>query len=291
MEKDGELKGEGNSYDFGARMYDPRIGKWLSVDPMQAKYPDMSPFNFANNNPIYYIDPDGRDGKAATMKGAGTKKSPHIVVVTANYYYNKNTLSDAQVASLNRSISKYNKSNYSSGDSKKGTYTEYVFQLNAIPVESDDEARANANKDAFKASDGSDAYFGNVVTPVSHVDSEDGLGDASSSREIRFGTEKVGLRASEGFSESEALEGIFIHEIGHNLGAIHGDAGKIMKGMKFTTINSTDQLGKPLPPTFSIDGPKVDKSGIGVIINRIDQGKGKVGDEEKVGQILTEKKE
>lgn len=58
-EKDDELKGEGNSYDFGARIYDPRIGRWLNTDPFESTYPSLSPYNFAANNPIYYVDPDG----------------------------------------------------------------------------------------------------------------------------------------------------------------------------------------------------------------------------------------
>ena len=60
-EKDDEIKGAGNSYDFGARIYDPRIGRWLSLDPLQKKYPGQSPYNFCANNPIIFIDPDGRE--------------------------------------------------------------------------------------------------------------------------------------------------------------------------------------------------------------------------------------
>ncbi len=58
-EKVDEISGSGNSYDFGARIYDPRLGKWLSTDPLQAKYPALSPYSFCVNNPIYYVDPDG----------------------------------------------------------------------------------------------------------------------------------------------------------------------------------------------------------------------------------------
>ncbi len=59
-EKDDEINVDGGSYDFGARIYDGRLGKWLSVDPLQAKYPNLSPYNFCSNNSILFLDLDGR---------------------------------------------------------------------------------------------------------------------------------------------------------------------------------------------------------------------------------------
>ncbi len=61
MEKDEEVKGGGNSYDFGARIYDARVGRWLTIDPLSGKYPSYTPYSFCNNNGIIYIDPDGKD--------------------------------------------------------------------------------------------------------------------------------------------------------------------------------------------------------------------------------------
>jgi RHS repeat-associated protein len=58
-EKSDEVYGEGNVYDYGARIYNPRLGRFLSVDPMTKSYPLLTPYQFASNSPIWGIDVDG----------------------------------------------------------------------------------------------------------------------------------------------------------------------------------------------------------------------------------------
>jgi RHS repeat-associated protein len=58
-ENDNEIKGTGNQQDYGMRIYDPRLGRFLSVDPLTKDYPTLTPFQFASNNPIEGVDMDG----------------------------------------------------------------------------------------------------------------------------------------------------------------------------------------------------------------------------------------
>ncbi|MGF6846847.1 RHS repeat-associated protein [Chitinophaga sp. W3I9] len=58
-ENDNEVKGAGNQYDYGFRIYDPRIARFLSVDPLTQTYPWYTPYQFAGNKPIVAVDLDG----------------------------------------------------------------------------------------------------------------------------------------------------------------------------------------------------------------------------------------
>ena len=77
-EKDTEFSNE--SYDFGARIYDGRVARWLACDPKAIKYPFFSPYVAFGDNPIYYTDPGGETLKVATEEGR--KQMNHILTKT-----------------------------------------------------------------------------------------------------------------------------------------------------------------------------------------------------------------
>ena len=75
MERDDNVKGAGNSYTTEFRQYDPRVGRWLSIDPLFAHFPWQSPYVAFDNNPIYYNDPKGLAAEGGGRKNRKNRKN------------------------------------------------------------------------------------------------------------------------------------------------------------------------------------------------------------------------
>lgn len=89
-EKDNEVKEGGNSYDFIGRIYDPRVSRWLSVDPKASKFPYESPYVYVSNNPLIYTDPDGEEKIIVVGGGDNATKYDHNKFLNSGLLQAKN---------------------------------------------------------------------------------------------------------------------------------------------------------------------------------------------------------
>ncbi|MFT6747345.1 MAG: RHS repeat-associated protein [Glaciecola sp.] len=121
MEKDTELKSGNDDYDFGARLYDSRLGRFKSVDPLSDNYPHMSPYCYAANSPIYYIDENGE----------GPREGNHVLDIDFNI-------------SVVSKIGDDNKSfRFSDPEKKEGqTLFKILLYLNFTPIKQNNAKRS-----------------------------------------------------------------------------------------------------------------------------------------------------
>jgi RHS repeat-associated protein len=77
-----ELDEETETLDYGMRVYDPRLGKFLSVDPLADEYPALSPYHFSHNSPIKFNDLDGNEGDEAGLAEKAIKEITKISKTT-----------------------------------------------------------------------------------------------------------------------------------------------------------------------------------------------------------------
>ncbi len=107
-EKDDEVYGSGNQYEYGFRIYNPRLGRFLSVDPLAKSFPFYTPYQFAANMPIAAIDLDGLDA---------------VIIINSPWYVNeiKKAVNDGDVQRASYLASK------ALGDPAKDDYAKELY--------------------------------------------------------------------------------------------------------------------------------------------------------------------
>ena len=151
MEKDDEIAGKGNHIDFKFRGYDPRLGRFWSVDPLAKHYSYYTPYQFAGNTPIWAIDLEGAEPKVSNLRAALQEKNGSVTI-TADVSIEIKVFN----ASSNKDVSPSTVAAYLGSDLK-----------NALNGES--EAVFNLPFDFKKNSKDNKYNIVNVSTPISRT--------------------------------------------------------------------------------------------------------------------------
>jgi RHS repeat-associated protein len=151
---------ETTTQDYGMRIYDPRLGRFLSEDPITAEYPALTPYQFVSNTPIWAIDLDGLEGlvPTGTSQPFSTNSRPVGMVTTVQ----EAAKVDPKVRSLftdftpffgtiKGGVDAYNGYDYGTGDKLAG----WQRTLNVIPFVSGMRKITKVGNAAEKISDAS----------------------------------------------------------------------------------------------------------------------------------------
>lgn len=165
FEKDDEAKGTGNHISFNDFVYDPRTGRRWRPDPLEVKFPHISPYASFNNNSIYFVDVDGRENIPALLWAAKNMANKKIVSNYSDPYfggsdnrwtYTMGTVPDRTVCYESCFMAYLN-----SGESVLPTLrTGFTNKYNAFKGRSTETGGMNW----FKAGDGTDRQF---ITDIS----------------------------------------------------------------------------------------------------------------------------
>lgn len=173
-------------YDYGARNYDAALPVWTTVDPLAEKYYNSSTYAYCANNPIIYIDPDGRDWVNSKKDGyiwMDNVTSPKSTPKGYRYVGSENSsiLSDLNVNySLPEQSS--NRIGYVAADAEEGKYA--VSHMTNVKAESNVEITANVRYDIKNGTENNQLgrkfegvnVSGTLITSNTAVDGEANVG-------------------------------------------------------------------------------------------------------------------
>lgn len=231
MERDDQLKGVGNSYDFGARIYDPRIGRWLTPDPQEYRFSQLSTYVAFENAPISVVDLDGKSGVAEWKVD---KEKTKTLIIKANFNYIEGTVDqkvlDAVKAEWNKT---YSKIKYTGEDKKINV--EFNISFSAHPEGTDLKKFDGSNgQNSLRPEDLSSREY--------EASNREGIAfDPTNAKEDVYQASNpsgddpnavISATAGDATDPANTITKAISHGVGHNLGLLHSDKG-VMNDLDF----------------------------------------------------------
>jgi len=122
-ENDNEVKGNGNQQDYGFRIHDTRLGRFLSIDPLYRNFPWNSTYCFSENRPIDGIDLEGKEWSKASYYdpfAQANRVNYHVVIKV--FDYTRTDMSMEEMKLIMDGVSKQFEKTYSQFDKETNTY-------------------------------------------------------------------------------------------------------------------------------------------------------------------------
>ncbi|MCD0472578.1 DUF6443 domain-containing protein [Flavobacterium sp. JAS] len=220
-----------NLYDYGARNYDPAIGRWMNIDPLAENYFEKTPYMYAGNNPLMFVDYDGMDF------GIYINHDTKTISIKSHYIVNSN---DSNL--MNDIASYWNEQSgnfaYAIGEGVDAESYSINFD---VTVEVDDSAVATEGSDFLtagyqRAQEGRDKNPNNneinsLVTSSDHIS-------------LKRDDKKQGLTGGNDAvvrSDAERKTDTGKHEVGHNFGMSHASGLMSRTGGSSATTRSVGE--------------------------------------------------